>query len=116
MRPTKAESKFCTTVYGELSVMIHGTSTTLKLCADNLAFPMLSQPSNKHILAEAVEIYGWMRYIASEPKRLCNHAHLMDGETTTAATAKMPESFAETVIALIFHRRNMHHACMQSNQ
>ena len=110
MRPTKAESKFCATVYGELSVMIHGTSTTLKLCADNLAFPMLSQPKKEHILAQAVETYGWMRYNASEPKRLCNHAYSMDGETTTAATVKMPESSAETVIALIFHRRGTCHS------
>ena len=84
-----AELKFITTANGAQSVMITGISMTLMWFADSLVSPVRPRHLIVHDMAKDLTLSGWMMSIAVEQRLHCFTVHMLAGEHTTVAMARM---------------------------
>ena len=84
-----AELKFITTANGAQSVMISGISITLMWFAVSLVSPVRLLHLIVHGMAEDLILSGWITSSAVEQKLHCFTVHIMAGDHTTVAMARM---------------------------
>ena len=96
-----AELKFITTANGAQSVMITGISMTLKWFADSLVSPVRPRHLIVHGMAKDLVLSGWMTSSAVEQRLHCFTVHIMAGEYTTVAMARM-QAWSVTLINELF--------------
>ena len=84
-----AELKFITTANGAQSVMITGISMTLMWFADSLVSPVRPRHLIVRDMAKDLTLSGWMMSIAVEQRLHCFTVHMLAGEHTTVAMARM---------------------------
>ena len=84
-----AELKFITTADGAQCVMIPGISMTLMWFAVSLVSPVRPRHLIGHGMAKDLAVSGWMTSGAVEQRLHCFTVHVLAGEHTTVAIARM---------------------------
>ena len=84
-----AELKFITTADGAQSVMMSGVSKTLMWFADSLVSPVRPRHYAARDMAKDRTLSGWITSGAVEQRLHCLTVHIMAGENTTVAMARM---------------------------
>ena len=84
-----AELKFIATVNGVQSVMISGISMTLMWFAVSSVSPVRTWHYAARDMAKDLTLSGWMTSSAMEQRLHCFTVHIMAGEDTTVAIARM---------------------------
>ena len=84
-----AELKFITTADGAQSVMMAGISTTLMWFAVSLVSPVRPRHHAARDMAKDLTLSGWITSGAVEQRLHCLTVHIMAGENTTVAMARM---------------------------
>ena len=90
--------KFIITADGEQSVMIVGTSEMLASFADSLVFKMPWPLTSVHILAKALDRFGWTRLDAEGMSHRYFHVDITDGDVMIVVTVKMPVFAVEALV------------------
>ena len=84
-----AELKFITTANGAQSVMTAGISMTLMWFAVSLVSPVRPRHLIEHGMAKDLALSGWITSGAVEQRLHCFTVHMLAGEHTTVAVARM---------------------------